>query len=220
MNPTPRRTGRESRRGRRAVLGAGRGAFVRAWGCNGPVGEGVLALDRAARVQIQRGLRTQGFEPGGANGRFGPRTRAAIRAWQTSRGTRATGYLDGPAAEALRRAGSPPTATAEQETVFWQSITSSTNPAEFAAYLAQFPRGVFRALAQARLAALRSPRRHYGRCTSTAARGVPGLRRVPGDGSDAGRPIGAGPLRGDGRGVPGFRVGDRRRNARRVPHVR
>ena len=56
--------------------------------------------------------------------------------------------------------GSPPatqarTATAEQETVFWQSISSSTNPAEFEAYLSQFPYGVFRALAEARLEVLR-----------------------------------------------------------------
>ena len=56
--------------------------------------------------------------------------------------------------------GSPasvPTASAEQETVFWQSIVESTNPADFEAYLAQFPNGVFRALAENRLAALRTP---------------------------------------------------------------
>ena len=50
----------------------------------------------------------------------------------------------------------PPPATAEQETVFWQSIVNSTNPAMFEAYLAQFPNGVFRALAEARLAELRA----------------------------------------------------------------
>ena len=48
-----------------------------------------------------------------------------------------------------------PAVTAEQETVFWQSVADSTNPAEFEAYLSQFPNGVFRALAEARLAALR-----------------------------------------------------------------
>ena len=53
-------------------------------------------------------------------------------------------------------AAQPPPATAEQETVFWQSIMNSTNPAEFEAYLSQFPNGVFRALAKARLAALRA----------------------------------------------------------------
>ena len=54
-------------------------------------------------------------------------------------------------------AAAPPPATAEQETVFWQSIVNSTNPAMFEAYLAQFPNGVFRALAEARLAELRAP---------------------------------------------------------------
>ena len=37
---------------------------------------------------------------------------------------------------------------AEQENLFWQSILNSTNPAEFEAYLAQFPNGVFRGLAE------------------------------------------------------------------------
>ena len=48
-----------------------------------------------------------------------------------------------------------PPATAEQENIFWQSIMNSTNPADFEAYLAQFPNGVFRSLAENRLAALR-----------------------------------------------------------------
>ena len=54
-------------------------------------------------------------------------------------------------------AAATPTATAEQETVFWQSIMNSTNAAEFEVYLEQFPNGVFRLLAQSRLAALRAP---------------------------------------------------------------
>ena len=153
--------------------GTGAGCIVRVWGCNGPVVEDGLGLDRAARRRIQLGLRSAGFDPGGADGLFGPRTRAAIRAWQSSRGVRATGYLDGPAVEALRTAGGsapavtaqaapapaqvPPAATAEQETMFWQSIANSTNPAEYEAYLSQFPNGVFSALARARLASLRSP---------------------------------------------------------------
>ena len=53
-------------------------------------------------------------------------------------------------------ASAAPAATAEQENLFWQSIMDSTNPAEFEAYLAQFPNGVFRALAENRLAALRA----------------------------------------------------------------
>ena len=166
----------------------GSGCVVRVWGCNGQVIEEALALDRAARRQIQEGLRSAGFDPGGADGLFGPRTRAAIRTWQLSRGGRATGYVDGAAAEALRSAGAEPTATAagagvsvappvapgaqqpattgqlsspaataELEGLFWQSIMNSTNPADFEAYLSQFPNGVFRVLAQNRLATFRSP---------------------------------------------------------------
>ena len=73
----------------------GSGCTVRAWGCNGPVVEEGLGRDCAARRQFQEGLQTAGFDPGSAGGMFGPRTRAAIRSWQMSRGARATGYLDG-----------------------------------------------------------------------------------------------------------------------------
>ena len=85
--------------------GGGSGCVVRAWGCNGPVVEEGLSLDLAARRRIQQGLAAGGFDPGGADGLFGPRTRAAIRRWQSSRGARSTGYLDGTTAEALRSTG-------------------------------------------------------------------------------------------------------------------
>ena len=177
-----------------SARGGGSGCIVRVWGCNGPVAEDGLNLDRAARRQIQEGLRAVGFDPGAPDGLFGPRTRAAIRSWQSARGTQATGYLDAPSASVLRsagasapaaaavaapaqpaaspgsapaRPGSAPAATAEQETVFWQSIASSANPAEFEAYLAQFPTGVFSALARARLAALQTS---AGAATAAAAR--------------------------------------------------
>ena len=45
----------------------------------------------------------------------------------------------------------------QQENLFWESIRGSSNPAEFEAYIEQFPAGVFRALAEARLDALRAP---------------------------------------------------------------
>ena len=52
---------------------------------------------------------------------------------------------------------SAPSATvvAQRETVFWQSIVTSTNPADFEAYLRQYPNGTFRVLAENRLALLR-----------------------------------------------------------------
>ena len=165
-----------------SARGGGSGCVVRVWGCNGPVVEEGLNLNLSARRQIQQGLAAGGFDPGGADGLFGPRTRAAIRRWQSSRGARSTGYLDGASAEALRSGravaavapsgpGAAPAAqqsspasapaassaaSAELDGLFWQSIMNSTNAAEFEAYLAQFPNGVFRALAQARLASLRS----------------------------------------------------------------
>ena len=59
-----------------------------------------------------------------------------------------------PPAGAGSSAGTP-TGSAELDALFWQSIMNSTNPTEFEAYLTQFPNGVFRSLAEARLAALR-----------------------------------------------------------------
>ena len=56
-----------------------------------------------------------------------------------------------PAATAADR----PSPIAGQESLFWQSILDSTNPLDFEAYLEQFPNGVFRALAENRLAVLR-----------------------------------------------------------------
>ena len=58
-----------------------------------PAVETELGLNRRARRLIQRGLLAEGFDPGPADGLFGPRTRAALRAWQSALGAAATGYL-------------------------------------------------------------------------------------------------------------------------------
>ena len=50
----------------------------------------------------------------------------------------------------------PPATSTEVELVFWQSIATSTNPAEFEAYLRRFPNGMFSDLAQIRIEALRA----------------------------------------------------------------
>ena len=162
--------------------GAGAGCIVRAWGCNGPVVEEGLGLDRPARRRIQQGLQSAGFDPGGADGLFGPQTRAAIRNWQSSRGGRATGYLNGPQVRALRVGDGSPrspvavgTAAADAgaaEVVFWQSIQNSTNPTDFAAYLRRFPNGVFSELAQNRLSAMGAPAGERASPASVAATSV------------------------------------------------
>ena len=71
-------------------------------------------------------------------------------------GAAAAAFPGAPAA-APRAPRQPPPTSAEVEVEFWQSVASSTNPADFEAYLSQFPNGVFRALAEARLAVLRGP---------------------------------------------------------------
>ena len=73
--------------------------------------EASLTLDHATRRLIQQRLRNEGFDPGTPDGLFGPRTRAAIREWQQSRGTSPTGHLNGAEAELLRTATAPPPAT-------------------------------------------------------------------------------------------------------------
>ena len=74
---------------------------------------------------------------------------AGVRAVRGLRGRSGCGQHRGGLGRVVRLAG---------QVVFWQSIANSTNPVEFEAYLAQFPNGVFRALAEARLASLRCHR--------------------------------------------------------------
>jgi len=55
--------------------------------------EDTLKMDRAARADVQKRLSALGLEPGGTDGSFGPRTRAAITEWQRSAGIVETSYL-------------------------------------------------------------------------------------------------------------------------------
>ena len=56
--------------------------------------EAAIGLKRSERRRIQIALGAIGFDTGGRDGLFGPRTRAAIARWQTSLGKAKTGYLD------------------------------------------------------------------------------------------------------------------------------
>ena len=73
--------------------------------------EEALALTRAQRLLVQRGLAALEIDVGTPDGVFGSRSRAAIGKWQESRGKAVTGYLDAHAAEALLNAAPPPTAS-------------------------------------------------------------------------------------------------------------
>ena len=78
----------------------------------GGAAEAALGLDRAGRQGIQQGLAAAGFDPGGADGVFGPGTRAALRAWQRAQGASATGYLTRESAAELRAEGAEARAAA------------------------------------------------------------------------------------------------------------
>ena len=73
-----------------------------------------LGLDRAAWQEIQEGLTASGFDPGAADGLVGGATRSALRAWQSSRGALATGYVDAAAATALRESAQDAARVADQ----------------------------------------------------------------------------------------------------------
>ena len=64
-----------------------------------------LSLTASERVLVQRSLLELGKEAGSADGIFGPRTRAALRSWQTDRKVEATGYLTQDQADELKAAG-------------------------------------------------------------------------------------------------------------------
>ena len=55
--------------------------------------EAAFALTREQRRRVQAALAAQGTKPGPADGVFGPKTRAAVTAWQSAKGYSATGKL-------------------------------------------------------------------------------------------------------------------------------
>ncbi|MCY4452544.1 MAG: SUMF1/EgtB/PvdO family nonheme iron enzyme [Immundisolibacterales bacterium] len=55
--------------------------------------EMTLDLVRADRTMVQRSLASLGFDVGAADGKFGPRTRGAIRDYQAANGKPVTGFL-------------------------------------------------------------------------------------------------------------------------------
>jgi len=88
-------------------------------------------------------------------------TSGVQRPWVASSPIEGSFYFVPPAATAsapapAAAAAATPPAGADREIVFWQSIKDSKNPADFEAYLAQYPKGEFRGLAQNRLSELKT----------------------------------------------------------------
>jgi peptidoglycan hydrolase-like protein with peptidoglycan-binding domain len=89
---------------RRAALelSAAGGAVPAAGKTDRPAGVGLTPGDSGAAVTaLQRRLAAAGFDPGPADGRFGPRTEAALRAYQRKAGLDGTGRADLETATAL-----------------------------------------------------------------------------------------------------------------------
>lgn len=60
-----------------------------------------LGWDRNKRREVQTRLNLAGFNVGGADGQFGPKTRRGVTNWQTANGLIATGFFTGPQFERL-----------------------------------------------------------------------------------------------------------------------
>ena len=69
-------------------------------------------------------LQAPGFDAGGADGLFGPGTRAAIRQWQESRAAPATGCLNRPAVETLRN---PDSSAPLSASTGYRAVTPATS---------------------------------------------------------------------------------------------
>jgi peptidoglycan hydrolase-like protein with peptidoglycan-binding domain len=65
-------------------------------------------------LQAQQTLIELGYEPGSADGVYGPRTRQALEAFQRAHNLPATGVLDTPTQQALDRAGYPTSAATSE----------------------------------------------------------------------------------------------------------
>ena len=136
--------------------------------------EAGLGLLRPDRRLIQHALNALDFDVGGADGKFGLRTRQGIRGWQGSKGYPVTGYLTGEQVAALEPFGREAQARAEQrererlaaredadrqrkaadEEAFSWAKTLGT-AAGYDEYLVAFPNGVHAAEARRQRDALR-----------------------------------------------------------------
>ena len=74
-----------------------------------------LGLNRQGRSRVQLALTLLGYKTGGTDGSFGPKSRAAISAWQTDQHETATGYLTAQQHAALLDTAAPKLAAWDAE---------------------------------------------------------------------------------------------------------
>jgi hypothetical protein len=77
--------------------------------------EAALRLGDQDRKRVQVALTALGFDTRGADGAFGPRTRAMIAAWQKKQTAPETGFLTAPQLAALRQQAAPAIARFDEE---------------------------------------------------------------------------------------------------------
>lgn len=90
--------------------------------------EAALKLTRAQRVQIQRQLSDLRYDPGVADGLWGSKTRAAIKAWQKANRQRETGYVTAAQVKliASQAGASAPVPGADSEAALEESLLDLT----------------------------------------------------------------------------------------------
>lgn len=90
--------------------------------------EAALKLTRTQRVQIQRQLADLGYDPGVADGLWGSKTRAAIKAWQRANRQTQTGYVTAAQVKLIaQQAGSAaPVPGADSEAALEESLLELT----------------------------------------------------------------------------------------------
>ena len=86
------------------VIGPAAGDSTAAVPDSSEVTEAALGMDRTKRREVQDRLNVAGSSVGGADGIFGPRTRAGLSSWQEENGFEATGYLNAAQLAALTSA--------------------------------------------------------------------------------------------------------------------
>ena len=104
-----------------------------------------------------------GFDPRGIDGLFGRGSRAAIGAWQTSRGIDGFGFLSGNQIAALQTAADIRSQELEEEarrrqeeqdrqdTEYWRQTGRDGTEASLRAYLKRYPDGLYSEIAQVRV---------------------------------------------------------------------